>query len=217
MVRCSKLENFSVASATFREERLLANSDMGLRRLSLVLPGFAAFVADRTWSGAFWGGSGVGHCWGGWNREGVRIGPRVSLTTGLEVERAGSSSSPASLTGIPCGAGPRSWISRGGAGSSLFVLFEASLMPIPGGLIPLNSDVCDADLGLCVSWTEGSGCKVSSSSHCEAAESFLSCWCREATRGIGGKMGGAGDTGEGLPASSVRGGGGRNGECEVEV
>jgi len=89
-------------------------------------------------------------------------------------------------------------------GSSLDVLNDAFLMPKPGGGIPVNSEVCDADLGLCVSWTEGSGCKVASSGHCEAAESHLSCSCREATRGIGGRMGGAGDTGEGLFASRVR-------------
>ena len=48
------------------------------------------------------------------------------------------------------------------------------------------------------------------------APSFsLSDSCREATRGMGGSMGGAGDTGEGLLAAGVRCGGGGCGVCEV--
>ena len=73
----------------------------------------------------------------------------------------------------------------------------------PAGRIPLKSDICDADLCLGASSLESSGCGLVSLEIAYASSSSLSDPCREATRGIGGRMGGAGETGDGGFASDI--------------
>ena len=73
----------------------------------------------------------------------------------------------------------------------------------PAGRIPLKSDICDAGLCLGASSLESSGCGAVSLEPSYASSSSLSGSCREATRGIGGRTGGAGETGDGEFASGI--------------